>query len=378
MLSAESSGSHHPDGKPVDLDRKRYTRMDNIPTHPYTCDRWTRNHCHTHPRLIHRADGNETPGPGSVGRPLCADGTMTATRRVLFGIGLEAGVGQVDDLLAHARFADHAGLDLVTVGDHPYFPDRLDAYAVLGYVLGATDNITGAVIMTNLMSRPAPILARTITALSTISGGRVALGLGAGGSWAEIVALGVPRLSAGARTRALEESIVVVRGLSGGGDPLTFHGEFYQVEELMPADEPAPPIWVGALGAKTLAVTGRQADGWIPGHLADWRSAEVAASRPLLDAAAASAGRDPADIATIYNVSGRIQNDPLPQTRDEDGRWIGGNVAQWVEELTYAVIDCDAAAFNYLVPPGDTIDDTTMHLWTHEVVPAVREAVTNR
>ena len=93
------------------------------------------------------------------------------------GLGLEAGVHQVDEMLGHARLADEAGLDIFSVSDHPYFAERLDAYAALGFVLGATSNITGAVIMTNLLSRPAPILARTVTGLSTISGGRVVLGV---------------------------------------------------------------------------------------------------------------------------------------------------------------------------------------------------------
>jgi alkanesulfonate monooxygenase SsuD/methylene tetrahydromethanopterin reductase-like flavin-dependent oxidoreductase (luciferase family) len=86
--------------------------------------------------------------------------------------------------------------------------------------------------MTNLLSRPAPVLARTITGLSTISRGRVVLGMGAGGLWEEIVALGVTRLSPAARVRALEEAIMVVRALSGGGDPVTFDGEFYHVTGL--------------------------------------------------------------------------------------------------------------------------------------------------
>ena len=303
---------------------------------------------------------------------------MTTNRKVLFGLGLEAGVHQVGEMLGHARLADEAGLDLFSVSDHPYFAERLDAYAALGFVLGATSNITGAVIMTNLLSRPAPILARTVTGLSTISGGRVVLGVGAGGMWEEIVALGVPRLSPAARVRALEEAITVVRALSGGGAPVTFEGEFYNVTALTPAAAPTPPIWVGALGPKTLAVTGRHADGWIPGHLADWRSREVAESRPIVDAAAASIGRDPADVDTIYNVSGRLTRDPLPQTRDDEGRWTGGGVTQWVDELTFAVLEHGAAAFIYLVPPGDSISDTTLELWAHEVVPAVREAVAKR
>jgi alkanesulfonate monooxygenase SsuD/methylene tetrahydromethanopterin reductase-like flavin-dependent oxidoreductase (luciferase family) len=300
---------------------------------------------------------------------------MVCTRRVLFGIGLENGVHQVGEMLGHALLADEAGLDVVSLSDHPYFAERIDAYAALGFVLGMTSTITGAVIMTNLLSRPAPILARTVTGLSTISRGRVVLGMGAGGMWEEIVALGVPRLSPAARVRALEEAIIVVRALSGGGDPVTFDGEFYQVTELKPADAPTPPIWIGALGPKNLAVTGRRADGWIPGHLADWRSTLVAESRPIVDEAAASIGRNPADVDTIYNVSGRITRDALSETRDDEGHWIGGGVTQWVEELTFAVREHSAAAFIYLVPPGDSISETTLHLWAHEVVPAVREAV---
>ncbi|HZZ49809.1 MAG TPA: LLM class flavin-dependent oxidoreductase [Pseudonocardia sp.] len=65
-----------------------------------------------------------------------------------------------------------------------------------------------------------------------------------------MVALGVPRLTSGARIRPLEETIVLVRALCGGGDPVTFDGEFYQVTDLAPTAEPAPPIWVGAGGAQ--------------------------------------------------------------------------------------------------------------------------------
>ncbi len=303
---------------------------------------------------------------------------VTPNHKVLFGLGLENGVHQVREMLGHARFADDAGLDLVSVSDHPYFADRLDAYAALGFVLGATENNNAAVIMTNLLSRPAPVLARTVTGLSTISGGRVVLGMGAGGLWEEIVALGVPRLSPAARIRALEEAIMVVRALSGGGDPVTFEGEFYRVTELTPANAPTPPIWIGALGPKNLAVTGRHADGWIPGHLADWRSTMVAESRPIVDEAALSVGRNPADVDTIYNVSGRFTREPLSQTRDDEGRWMGGTVTQWVEELTFAVLERRAAAFVYLLPPGESISDTTLKLWAREVVPAVRQAIDDR
>ena len=74
-------------------------------------------------------------------------------------------------------------------------------------------------------------------------------------------------------------------------------------------------------------------------------------------------------------MSGLLERDPLPETRDHEGRWVGGGVAQWVEELTFAVLERGAAAFIYLVAPGDSISDTTLNLWAYEVVPAIREAI---
>jgi hypothetical protein len=100
-------------------------------------------------------------------------------------------------------------VSVVSPSDHPYFAERVHAYAALSFVLGASSNVAGAVIVTNLLSRPAPILARSVTGLSTISRGRFVLGLGAGGMWEEIVALGVPRLSPRARIRALEEAMMI-------------------------------------------------------------------------------------------------------------------------------------------------------------------------
>ena len=77
-------------------------------------------------------------------------------------------------------------------------------------------------------------------------------------------------------------------------------------------------------------------------------------------------------------MSGRLTRIPLAGTRDDEGRWIGGVVTQWVEELTFAVLEHGAAAFIYLLPPGDSLSDTTLNLWAHEVVPAVREAIAKR
>ncbi|WP_030174303.1 LLM class flavin-dependent oxidoreductase [Spirillospora albida] len=294
---------------------------------------------------------------------------------VVFGFGAHTGLGEIPELLRMARQADREGLDLFSLSDHPYIGGRVDAYAALGFVLGGTERLAGLANVTNLPTRPAAMLARTVTSLSALSGGRVVLGMGAGGLWDRIADMGVPPLAPGAAVEAFEEAITLVRLLSGGGEPVTFEGRYYRVEAIEPAPVPAPPVWTGSVGPRSLRATGRVADGWIPGHAADWLSERYRTSRPLIDAAAESAGRDPRDVRTVYNLPGRITDRPLPATRDRDGRWIGGSVAQWAEELTSAVVEHGASGF-ILFPPGHAAhDDVSLGRWAAEIAPAVREGV---
>jgi alkanesulfonate monooxygenase SsuD/methylene tetrahydromethanopterin reductase-like flavin-dependent oxidoreductase (luciferase family) len=298
-------------------------------------------------------------------------------RRVWFGASLGAWNGaDVASAAESARLAaqaDRDGLDLFTVADHPYFGEKLDAYALLSFLLGRTERIAGAVTVTCLPTRPAPVLARTITSLSALSGGRIVLGIGAGAIWDMIVKLAVPRLDGGSAVRALEEAITLIRALSTGSDPVTFDGEFYHVSGLNPAGIAAPPIWTGSVGPKSLAVTGRAADGWVVPGGGDWRSTTYIESRPKIDEAAATAGRDPEEIAGVFNFGGRITREPLAVTRGDDGRWIGGSVPQWVDELTAAVLEHPASGFIFR-STDDTPAAEALARWAREVVPAVREA----
>ena len=52
---------------------------------------------------------------------------LTPNHKVLFDLELEAGVHQVSEMLGHACVADEAGLDFVSIGDHPYFAELVDA-----------------------------------------------------------------------------------------------------------------------------------------------------------------------------------------------------------------------------------------------------------
>jgi alkanesulfonate monooxygenase SsuD/methylene tetrahydromethanopterin reductase-like flavin-dependent oxidoreductase (luciferase family) len=135
-----------------------------------------------------------------------------------------------------------------------------------------------------------------------------------------------------------------------------------------------PPVWTGSVGRKSLAVTGRVADGWIPGHAADWLSARYRESRPVIDEAAVAAGREPREVRTVYNLPGRITSVPLGRTRDADGRWVGGSVAQWVDELSGAVQEHGAGGFVLFSPAGGTPEPAALDAWAQEIVPAVRAA----
>ena len=63
--------------------------------------------------------------------------------------------------------ADRDGLDLFTVAGHPYFGAKLDTYALVSFLPGQAERIAAMVTVTNLPSRPAPVLARTIIYRST-------------------------------------------------------------------------------------------------------------------------------------------------------------------------------------------------------------------
>ncbi|MFI5822268.1 hypothetical protein ACIA8I_24685 [Streptomyces rishiriensis] len=126
---------------------------------------------------------------------------------------------------------------------------------------------------------------------------------------------------------------------------------------------------------KALAVTGRVGDGWIPGHAADWLSPRFRDSRPVIDEAALQAGRDPADVATVYNLPGVITSAPAAAPRDREGRWRGGSVSQRVEELTGAAPEFAAAGFVHFRVEDGTSADVTLGRWSEEIAPAVREAV---
>lgn len=200
-----------------------------------------------------------------------------------------------------AVLCEQLGLDLVTFQDHPYQPGFLDTWTLLSFVAARTDRVRLAANVTNLPLRPPAVLARSLASLDLLSSGRMELGLGAGGFWTAIEAMGGRRLEPGQAVQALEEAIAIIRAIwdadAQGG--VRVEGEFHRVVGAKRGAAPAHDveIWLGAYKPRMLALTGRSADGWLPsmgylkpGDLAAGNSSSTMPSRRLGEPRAMSAG----------------------------------------------------------------------------------------
>jgi alkanesulfonate monooxygenase SsuD/methylene tetrahydromethanopterin reductase-like flavin-dependent oxidoreductase (luciferase family) len=267
-----------------------------------------------------------------------------------------------DPLLETARELDELGLDLIGVQDHPYQRRFVDTFALLGMILARTSRISVFPDVANLPLRPPAVLAKTAASLDLLSGGRVELGLGAGGFVDAIAAYGGPRRSPGEALAALEEAITVIRAIWSGERNLRFSGEHYALSGAQSG--PAPPhpigIWIGAYGPRALALTARVADGWVPSLRGD--VAQLATMTDRLNEAAARAGRDPAEIRRVLNVNGTI-------TDGRSAELLHGPVDQWVDELTELATAYGIDTF-VLWSEGDQY-----RRFAEEVVPGVRRQV---
>ena len=167
-----------------------------------------------------------------------------------------------------AELSEASGYDLVTFQDHPYQPRFHDTQTLLTWVAARTERIHLSANVANVPLRPPAVLARAAASLDLLSGGRFELGLGAGGFWDAIEAMGGRRLTPGQAVDALSEAIDVIRGIWDAGERSRFEveGRFYRVSGAKRGPVPAHdiPIWIGALKPRMLRLVGRKGDGWLP------------------------------------------------------------------------------------------------------------------
>jgi alkanesulfonate monooxygenase SsuD/methylene tetrahydromethanopterin reductase-like flavin-dependent oxidoreductase (luciferase family) len=166
-----------------------------------------------------------------------------------------------------------------------------------------TERITLFPDVANLPLRPPATLAKAAASLDLLSGGRLELGLGAGGFWEGIKAYGGPMRTPGESVEAVEEAIHVMRLLWSDQRSVHFDGKHYQLAGAHPGPAPAHPIgiWLGAYRPRMLGLIGRLADGWEPafGYI---KAPDLAAGNERIDAAALTAGRAPSSIRRVLNV----------------------------------------------------------------------------
>jgi len=139
--------------------------------------------------------------------------------------------------------------------------------------------------------------------LQRLSGGRLILGLGAGAQDDEIAAVGAPALSPGDKIRALEETVMIIRG-AWTGSPLTYRGRFHATSSttVSPSPDQQIPIWLGTFGEHAVDLTGRLADGWIPslGYVTTERLEKM---HHRVRAAGRAAGRSEDAVECILNMA---------------------------------------------------------------------------
>ncbi|EIF00238.1 LLM class flavin-dependent oxidoreductase [Saccharomonospora glauca] len=230
-----------------------------------------------------------------------------------FGTFLTPASGDPERVVRLAQLSEREGLDLVTFQDHPYQPAFLDTWTLLSFVAARTERILLAPNVANLPLRPPAVLAQAAASLDLLSGGRLELGLGAGGFWDAIEAMGAKRLTPGESVVALEEAVTVIRQLwdtsQRGG--VRHHGEHYRIVGAKRGPAPAHrvPIVLGAYKPRMLKLVGRVADGWLPSLFRLSNPEDLSGMNDLVDEAAIEAGRKPSDIRRWLNI-GPDDRDP--------------------------------------------------------------------
>jgi alkanesulfonate monooxygenase SsuD/methylene tetrahydromethanopterin reductase-like flavin-dependent oxidoreductase (luciferase family)/predicted kinase len=218
-----------------------------------------------------------------------------------------------------ARAADGCGFAGIAVMDHLIQVPQVDrawapipeAWVTLGLLAGLRTGLSLGPLVTPVTFRPPGITAKAAATLSALTGGRTFLGLGAGWWAREHAAHGLPFPAPAERLDAVEAAIETMRALWSSGTK-AYAGDRVSLPETTSYPRPAAPVPIilGGSGRRTLRIAGRLADGVnVPADLATL-DARIAAVR----AAAAAAGRDPADLAvTVLDL-------PVVGT-DRDDTW---------------------------------------------------------
>jgi F420-dependent oxidoreductase-like protein len=213
--------------------------------------------------------------------------------------------GLFDRVVELASAAESAGFSLVTAMDHfyqirgvgPETDPMLEVYGVLAALSQRTSRVRLGALVTGVTYRNPAVLAKTVTTLDTLSGGRAVLGLGAAWNDDEHDGYGVPFPPVRERMDRLDEALTICR-LMFTEDRPSFEGKHYRIDRALNVPRPiqpgGPKIIVGGGGEqRTLKIAAKHADmtHWFPLGLET-----LLHKKEVLEQHCAVIGRDPATI----------------------------------------------------------------------------------
>jgi F420-dependent oxidoreductase-like protein len=171
------------------------------------------------------------------------------------------------------RAAEAAGASTLTVMDHYFQMDAmapaedpmLEGYTALGFLAAHTETVRLGLLVTGVSYRLPGLLAKIVTTLDVLSGGRAQLGIGAAWYEREHRGLGVPFLPVAERFERLEETLQICLQMWDPADNGPFAGRHFTLDETLcsppPLSQPRPPILIGGGGEqKTLRLVACYAD----------------------------------------------------------------------------------------------------------------------
>lgn len=185
----------------------------------------------------------------------------------------DGGPGALRGRLADvAQAAEDAGFDRISVMDHlwqiehvgPPEHEMLEAYTTLGFLASKTERVQLLTMVTAVVYREPGLLAKAVSTLDVLSGGRAMLGIGAGWNEAEARGLGLLFPSTAERFERLEEALQICLQMWSGQDH-PYRGKHYHLDRTLncpqPLSHPNPPLLIGGSGErKTLRLVARYAD----------------------------------------------------------------------------------------------------------------------
>lgn len=279
-----------------------------------------------------------------------------------------------DLILEAARRGDEEGWDTLWLSDHVLVPNTpeqqhrrvfYEPLALAGHLAAATRRVRIGTSVLVIPYRHPIVTAKQIATVDALSGGRLIVGVGAGGLAEEFAILGVPFHRRG---RLTDEYLRVMRELWTSDDP-QFAGETVAFDNVSfapkPAQRPAPPILVGGNSPHAIRRAVELGDGWHPTYLP---LDELAAAAGRFRAACAQAGR-PATLPVVYRSDVRLLDVPA-----EPRRQFVGTPDQIAEDLrTCAAAGIDEVCLDFAIPPVESPDAwrAAVDRFTAEVRPQV-------